>query len=398
MTEATKSPVLDIVKVNSDHGHAQAYAELREHGPVVRGEAFGGYWAVVSYDAIRRAANDVGNLCSGQGSTIPALGTAFRPIPVEVDPPDHRKYRQLLVPVLRPEKVAEWEDLIRRETDIAIDRFIEAGSADLMEIARYVPPAVIAFILGVSDEGPTMVKLTADLNNAATAGDPEAKKAANMALFQFVDQIVTDAEGTDRDDMLGMIANAQIDGAPIGHMKAVAMAVTVVIAGQETTVNGISSALWLVAAHQEVKQRLIENPELIPNAVEESLRLETPVQMMGRTATTDIELEGVRITEGERVGLAWGAANVDPAKFEDPEKFNIDRPNNPHVAFGHGIHRCAGEHLARAEMRIALEQVLARMPDYRLAGEVELGTSGAMNRGAHSVPVTFTPGARAYQN
>ena len=115
--------------------------------------------------------------------------------------------------------------------------------------------------------------------------------------------------------------------------------------------------------------------------------------MMGRTAAEDLEIDGVRVRKGDRVGLVFGAANLDPARFPEPGRFNLDRPSAAaHLAFGHGIHRCVGEHLARAEMRIVLERVLARIPDYRLAEPVTLGTSMAFNRGPVAVPVIFTPG------
>ncbi|MER7363968.1 cytochrome P450 [Nonomuraea wenchangensis] len=392
-----KCPVLDIAKVNNAHGHVEAYATVREGGPVARSEDLGGYWALLGYTEVREGANDTERLCSGLGSTIPALGMTFRPIPVEVDPPHHRNYRKILVPELRPDRVADWTDLIRRKADEAIDTFIENGKGDLCAIARYMPPAVIAAILGVPEDGPLMVKLTDDINRAATENDAEGKKNANIALFRYVDQIVTAAEQSeDRADLLTFIAKAEIEGAPIGHDIAVAMTVTLVIAGQETTVNGIGGSLWRLGAHQDVKKRLIEDPSLIPAAVEESLRLESPVQMMGRTATSDFELQGVPISKGDRVGLAFGAANVDPAKFESPEKFDLDRTGNPHVAFGHGIHRCIGEHLARLEMRVAIEQVLTRMPDFALDGEIEIGSNIPINRGPKAVPVTFTPGSRVY--
>jgi cytochrome P450 len=316
------------------------------------------------------------------------------PIPVEVDPPAHLGYRRLLVPELRPDRVADWAGTIRRAVDHAIDEFIESGTGDLVGIARYVPPAVIAAILGVPDDGPIMVELTNRLNECAMAGDAEGRALVNRELMAYLDKVVTAAKGTDRADMLGLIANATIDGEPIEHIKAVAMAMTVVIAGQETTVNGIGGILGLLGVHQNVRQQLIDDPDRIPAAVEEALRVESPVQMMGRTAAADVEVAGCPVTKGEKVGLVWGAANFDPAKFENPEEFRLDRGTNPHVAFGHGIHRCVGEHLARAEMTIAAERVLARIPDFELTGEIEYGADIALNRGVRSIPVRFTPGRR----
>jgi len=128
--------------------------------------------------------------------------------------------------------------------------------------------------------------------------------------------------------------------------------------------------------------------------VEESLRLESPIQMMARTLTEDTVVEGVRMTAGDKLGLVWGAANLDETRFPDPEVFDIDRPARQDLAFGYGIHRCVGEHLARTEIRIAVEQILARIPDYRIAGEVRVGASTVMNRGPLTVPIAFAPGVR----
>ncbi|WP_026927047.1 cytochrome P450 [Granulicoccus phenolivorans] len=395
-------PTIHLGEINSAHDAAAGYAKVRDasSGTVARGDDLGGYWAITGYDQVKQAATNTDQLISGKGCTIPRLGSAFTPIPVEVDPPMHRHYRRLLVPELRPEAAEKWAGRIAEVTDKVIDRFIESGEGDLREIANTVPPAIIASILGSPDDAKAMVSLTHDLNEAAMSGDLERKKAANMAVFGLTDRIVTEAEnaGPDRDDLAVQIARGVVNGEPITHQKAVWTTVTLVVAGHETTVNGISSILWLVAAHPEIKQQLLDDPSLLDAAVEEALRLESPVQLMGRTATQDMDLFGVQIKEGDAVGLTWGAANTDPAKFENPSEFRLDRGNNPHVAFGHGIHRCVGEHLARVEMKVTLQRVLERMPDYELNGDVVIGANIDQNRGALTVPVKFTAGAKLYAN
>lgn len=394
---AEPSPALDLAKVTESPNMTAGYDAARAGGAaLVRGERLGGYdfWAVIGYDAAREAGKDTGGLVSGQGCTVPPLKTAVPAVPTELDPPEHLKYRRILAPALRPDRVERWSDVIRHSVDHAIDQFIESGAGDLVDIARHVPPTVIAAILGVPDDGPIMVGLTKRINQAAMRDDAEGRAAINRELMDYLEAIVTAAEGTDRQDMLGLIANATIDGKPIDHVMALATTLTVIIAGQETTVNGIASILALLGANQHAKRQLVQDPTRIPAAVEEALRLEAPVQMMGRTAAADLEIDGCPIKKGEKVGIVWGAANLDPAKFDSPSEFRLDRDANPHVAFGHGIHRCVGEHLARAEMLIATQQVLARMPDFELAGEVKRGTNTAWNRGVLSMPVTFTPGRR----
>ena len=383
----------DLAKVNSEHGAAQAYGRWREEGDVVFAEAFGGYHAVLGYETVRACAADPARLVSRDGATIPALRKRAPAIPAEVDPPEHKKYRKLLQGPLRPDKVQEWASRITAVTDQVIDEFIELGEGDLRRIAEVVPPAIIAQILGTPEEAPVMVRMTDMVNRSVGSPDPEAAKTAGRVFFEYLDGLVARArQEPGRDDLLAAIVHGEVDGQPIPHDTAAGIALTLVVAGQETTVNGIGNLLWLLGAHPEAKQRLLADPALIPNAVEECLRLESPVQMMGRTAAQDMEIDGVPVRKGDRVGLVFGAANLDPAKFPEPGTFDLDRPPGSHLAFGHGIHRCVGEHLARAEMRIAAERVLARIPDYRLAGPVMMGANVAFNRGPLAVPVTFTPG------
>jgi cytochrome P450 len=384
----------DLARVNAEHGAAEAYAQWREHGSVVFAEAFGGYHAVLDYEVVRACAADTERLVSRDGATIPILRKDARSVPVEMDPPEHRKYRKLLQGPLRPDRVQAQVGRIAAITDRVVDEFVELGKADLRRIAEVVPPAIIAEILGMPDEAPAMVEMTDMLNRAIGSADPEASKAAARVFTQYIDGLVARARLTeDRDGLLAAIAGGEVDGRPVPHDMAVGIAVTLVVAGQETTVNGIGNLLWLLGAHPEAKQRVLDDPALIPLAVEEALRLESPVQMMGRTAAQDLEIDGVPVRKGDKVGLVFGAANLDPARFPAPGKFDLDRLSPAsHLAFGHGIHRCVGEHLARTEMRTVLERVLARIPDYRLAGPVTLGASVAFNRGPRAVPVVFTPG------
>lgn len=385
----------DLAAVNAGHGAAEAYARWRGHGSVVFADAFGGYHAVLTYDAVRASAADTARLVSGEGSTIPVLSKGGRAIPAEMDPPEHQEYRRLVQGPLRPGQVQAWAGRIAEVTDQVIDEFIEAGRADLRRIATVVPPAIIAEILGVPDQASVMVEMTGRLNRTADGADPEAKEAAGRVFSQYIEGLVARVQGEPGGGLLREIVNGKVGGHTVPHHAATGITLTLVIAGQETTVNGIGSLLWLLGAHQEAKQRLLDDPGLIAGAVEEALRLESPVQMNGRTAATDLEIDGVPVRQGDKVGLVWGAANLDPATFPEPGKFDLDRPPAPgHLAFGHGIHRCVGEHLARAEMRVVLERVLARIPDYRLAGPVEIGANVAFNRGPVAVPVVFTPGSK----
>jgi cytochrome P450 len=382
----------DIAAINRAHGAAEAYCRWREGGDAVTTKAHGGYHAVLGYEAVRACASDGARLISGEGITIPAILGSVRAIPAEMDPPAHAKYRKLVQQPLRPARIEPWSARIAEVTDQVIDEFIEAGKADLHRIAQAVPPVIIAEVLGCPDEAQNMTDMTDVLLDASNSSDPAVKMAAIGAFAGYVDGLVSRCEQEpDRDDLLAQIVHGSVDDSPLPHETAVGMTVTLVLAGQETTVNGIGSMLWLLGAHPEVKERLIADPGLIPQAVEEVLRLEAPVSMLGRIAAEDLQIDGVRISKGEMVGLVYGAANLDPAVFPDPGAFDIDREAAPHLTFGFGAHRCVGEHLARAEMRIVAERVLARIPDYRLTEPVQLGVNTVFSRGPVAVPATFTP-------
>lgn len=384
MTEQLQCP-FDLARINSEpHAH-RAYAAARaDHGPVFRADDLGAYVAVLGYDQVRAAAGQHDELCSGQGATIPGLGVG-QAIPTEVDLPEHRRYRKLLQPELRPDRVSVQEARMVEIVDGIIDGFIEQGRGDLREIAEQLPALIIAEILGAPNRGQEMLEVSDLLNRAAGRTD-DAAKQAKQRYAAFIEELVTDAENDpESQGLLGLISRADLT-----HAERVRMGISLVIAGHETTVNGISSLLWLLGEHPQTKQRVIDDPGLLPKAVDEALRLESPVTMMGRTATEPVTLAGVEVEVGEKVGLFFGAANLDPARFPDPGTFDIDRSAQSHLAFGHGIHRCVGEHLAKLEMRVAAEVVLRRIPDYRIDGDVRVGANIAMNRGLTSVPVVFT--------
>lgn len=261
----------DIGKVNSEHAAADAYANWRQDGSVVFAAAFGGYHAVFSYDAVRSCAADPTRLVSGEGATTPVLSTV-RAVPTELDPPEHKSHRKLLQAPLRPDRVSEWTGRIAEVTDQVIDEFAELGKADLRQIAQVVPPTIIAEMLGFPEESGNMVIQSDMLNRAAHSPDPAVRSTAGGAFTNYVEGLVAQAEAAEgRDDLLSSIVRGEVDGQPVPHETAVRTTVSLVIAGQETTVNAIGSMLWLLGAHPEAKQRLLDDPALIPKAVEEGV-------------------------------------------------------------------------------------------------------------------------------
>ncbi len=229
----------------------------------------------------------------------------------------------------------------------------------------------------------------------AATDNPELKNSSVQSLLGYIIAKINHYRESPDETLFSAVANGgEVNGGEkitVGGAAAGAVFV-LIVAGHETTINGIASLLHVIGtAPPGLKQTLVENPDRIPDAVEEILRYEAPIQFMGRTLTEDTAVNGCPMKQGESVALMFGAANHDPARFPDPEKFDIDRDTSGHLAFGHGIHRCVGEHLARLEMKIVAEEVLKWMPDYEVAAPVELRHNAASNRGPVSLQVRFTP-------
>ena len=190
------------------------------------------------------------------------------------------------------------------------------------------------------------------------------------------------------DDLVSDLLRAEVDGEPVPDMQVLGTLALILVAGVDTTWSSIGSAMWHLATHDDDRRRLVAEPELIPTAIEELLRAYSPVTM-ARIATEDTELAGCPVRAGDKVLLSFAAANRDPEAFERADEVVIDREINRHVAFGVGIHRCAGSNLARMELQVAVEQWLARIPEFRLADDATVIWAGGQVRGPRSIPVVF---------
>jgi len=231
------------------------------------------------------------------------------------------------------------------------------------------------------------------------ATDPELRMATAQKIFAFWGEEVrrrraqpTDARGVGgvpQKDFISHIMAGDLDGEPVDDDHAVATCNLILIAGIDTTWSSIGAALWHLATHDEDRRRLVEVPELLPTAVEELLRVYSPVTM-GRLAIEDVTVDGVTIPAGSRVLMNFPAANRDPDQFADPDTVVIDRAHNRHVAFGIGIHRCAGSNLARMEMQVALSVFLERMPGFHLDDNGPVTWAGGQVRGPRTLPLTFS--------
>lgn len=310
--------------------------------------------------------------------------------PITSDPPDHRPLRMVLIPPFTPQAVAELEGRTRSVCNELIDTFIGNGCCDgAVDFAQHIPVRIIAHMLGIpaSDGDRFRGWVTMALQDGITNQDVLKQAEGEIAAY-FAEQI-TMRRGQLGDDLVSFLIRArQPNGEPFSDHQVLGALRLLLVAGTDTTWSAIGSAIWHLATVPADRQRLVDEPGLIPTAIEELLRAYAPVTM-AREIVDDVAVGGCPMKRGEMVLLSFPAANRDPAKFVDADKVVIDRRENPHVAFGLGIHRCIGSNLARMEMRVAVEEWLRRMPDFRLDSSRPMVWSQGTVRGPRLLPIVF---------
>jgi hypothetical protein len=284
--------------------------------------------------------------------------------------------------------VEGYEAMTRDLCTTLIDAFIDSGHADAAEnYAQQIPVRVIGRMLGVSgDLADSFTGWVRDLLEFADDKERNARGVEGLYTY-FVGEIAQRRENPGT-DLLSELLHVEMDGAKIDENVVLGMAALVLIAGVDTTWSSIGSSLWHLATHEEDRKRLVAEPELMSTAVEELLRAYAPVTM-ARLVTSDVDYKGCPMKAGDKLLMNFPAANRDPEVFADADKVILDRQHNRHVAFGSGIHRCAGSNLARMELKVALEEWLKRIPEFRLAEGAELSWAGGQVRGPRVLPVVF---------
>jgi cytochrome P450 len=368
--------------------------DLRQQCPIAHTDKWGGSWLPTTYDTVTKMAREPEKFSSREILVVPPVGVgggAYGPAvaaPISVDAPVHTWTRRQLLPAFSPKAVDELEVFTRAWCRELMDGIAGRETADIaVEYAQQIPAQVIATMLGV----PTSMRdqFTTWVRNSLEAGltDPELRlKTRDELQAFFMGEIQKRRAAGSTDDLIGELVHAEHDGEPFPDGLILGMCGLLLIAGVDTTWSGIGSALWHLATHPEDLQRLVHEPELIPSAVEEFLRAYSPVTM-ARLVNEDMEYEGCPMKAGDRILMAFPAANRDPEHFERPDEVIIDRQHNRHVAFGAGIHRCVGSNLARMEMRVAIEEFIARVPDFTLRDDAEVTWAGGQVRGPRTIPV-----------
>ena len=377
------------------------WADLRQRCPIAHTERWGGSWLPTRYDDVAEMARLVPALSNQLPIVVPpvpfkdpetgeVLRTRPHIPPISSDPPFHGPARRLILPAFAPPAVAAHEPFTRELAHRLIDGFAGKGRCDgAVDYAQQIPPRVIAHLMGVdedrADEFIGWVRGVLEFG----ATDPELRIATAQKIFAFWGEEVRRRRARPTDDFISHIMAGDLDGEPVDDDHAVATCNLILIAGIDTTWSSIGSALWHLATHPADRRRLVEEPELLPTAVEELLRVYSPVTM-GRLTTEDVIVNGATIPAGSRVLMNFPAANRDPAHFPDPDTVVIDRAQNRHVAFGIGIHRCAGSNLARMEMQVALAAFLERIPGFHLDDRAPVTWAGGQVRGPRTLPLTFS--------
>jgi cytochrome P450 len=322
-----------------------------------------------------------------------AVMLAGVPTVINSDPPDHSRYRGILNRGFTPREIGGLESRIREITTRLVDDMLAKGdSADLVaELTTPLPVTVIAELLGVDPARHGDFKRWSDAFVSQMDRGTGLLDSTIATMREFNEYFAAEIErrrADPSDDLISRLVHAETSEGRLSPLELLAFCRLLLVAGNETTTNLVGNAVIALLENPAELERLRAEPELIPNAVEEALRYDSPVQGLPRLAVKDVELGGETIPAGSRVMLLIGAANRDPDRWHEPDRFDVARDTTGHLGFGFGIHFCLGSHLARLESRHALEAIVGRLPGLRLAGEVKRNVSPIL-RGPARLPVGF---------
>jgi cholest-4-en-3-one 26-monooxygenase len=373
-----------------------AFTWMREHAPAYYDEA-SGVWGITRYADIREISKDPDTF-SNAGGIRPDSDAL--PMMIDTDAPEHVRRRRLVSEGFTPRRIRESEEGIRAICDAIIDRVCEAGTADFVrDIAAPLPMIVIGNMLGVAPEDrDDLLRWSDDMLKALGSPDPGAMDVAAVAAMEYAEYITAVAEQRRRDsqsdDLIGTLVHAEIEGDRLDQSSIIYESLLILIGGDETTRHVISGGMYELLTHPEQYARLAGDRSLMPSAVEEMLRWVSPIKNMARQMTRDVEFQGETLRQGQKLLLLYPSANRDERVFDDPERFDITRSPNDHMAFGFGSHFCLGNRLARMELSVMFDRLLDRLPDLALSDPSEPPRRAAnFVSGYENMPVVFTPSA-----
>ena len=363
---------------------------VREQCPVGSTERYGRAFMPVTMDAVRQIANDTENFSSIWVNVSRPDAPRSPAPPITSDPPDHHGHRRLILPAFNPKAVAGIEEELREFCRSLIRDLDGMDAADAaVQYTQHIPVHGICVLTGLPEEDADLFRDWIYKNFQLAPKDNRIRLEVMTEMTQYIDGLLKDRLASPKDDLLTMIANAEIDGKEVDWNIKIGYIRLQIVAGIDTTWSAIGSGLWHFAQHNDEVQRLVavDNDHMLwQTANEEVLRYYAPVTM-ARKVINDTEVSGCPMHAGDQTLVTFPAANHDPEAFEDAHIFKLDRENNRHVAFGLGIHRCAGSNLARLEMLVAFQEWLRAFPNYSLDPTQKTTWANGQVRGPRQIPV-----------
>ena len=402
--EASYDPMAQFAEIAGDvRDPYPMFAGIRAETPVLHVELGSGsryrhdekapritsLFTVTSHELAQQVLTD--NVRFSSAANAMTIGQVMGRTILEMDPPEHQRQRALVAKAFRARVLDQWGDAIIGATvSELIDAFARDGQADLIpQLTFPFPVRVIARILGLPEaDWPRFLRLSTQL--IAVMRNWEGALAASRELRGYFGEIIADRRRHTRDDLVSQLISAEVDGRRLSDEEIYPFLLLLLPAGAETTYRSSSNLLFGLLSEPDQLEAVRADRGLVPQAIEEALRWETPLLTVARSATEDVELGGVHIPAGSFVAVSLGSANRDPGRYPDPDVFNVGREDKQHISFGDGAHKCLGMHLARLEMRVLLNAVLDRLPGLRLDPDADdPHIHGLIFRSPPNLPVRF---------
>jgi len=352
------------------------YRRLRKECPVAHSDAWGGFWALMKHNDVVRAASDSDTFITSKQNVVPKVAFTGRRPPLHLDPPEHTPYRRALNPLLSERRIKEFEPKVREICARLLDNMVAKRGGDICaDFSARMPIEVFAHWMNLpADQADALAEVGRRYNIAVQSNDMDATKETSLKLYDMARDLVRQRKESPMDpsaDAASALLAARVDGEPLPDEMIVGTIRQVLVVGIIAPTVVIGSIAVHLSRDRALQSKLRAEPQLIPEAMEEFLRLYTPYRGFARTAKTDVCIRGRNIPAGEPIALVYASANRDEEVFENAEEFQLGRPNmKDSVAFGRGPHMCLGAALARLELIVALEELLARTKGFSVSGEV----------------------------
>jgi cytochrome P450 len=368
------------------------WADLRERCPVAHTDRYHGVYLPTRHEDISAIAHDPARFSSRSvvvnDLAVEELGGFTMP-PITTDPPDHNTQRRVMLPAFSPRATEQWRPVTRQICLDLLDRFAGTGACDGSDdYAKHVPVLVIARMIGIPESDADRFRQWVHDLLEVGPFDIDVARRVTREMFDYFDVVIEEHRARPQEDLTSFLLAAQMDGEPLDDRQISGGLYLLLLAGIDTTWNTIGAALWHLARNPADRRRLATDPAVMDMAVEEFLRYYAPVSV-ARIITEEVELAGTTLCPGQRVLLPFPAGNRDPEFLPDAEDFVIDRQVNRHSAFGLGIHRCLGSNLARMEIKVALEEWMARIPEFELVDADAVTWSPGQLRGPRRLPLRW---------